>query len=550
MRPGLLAVVLVTISGPLFANERQLTADEWQADLDFAIERVLRVHPHPFGRTGAWELHAAARDLRREIPTLRREEIVVRLATLVARLQDGHTSLNPYLGDAEAQGFVTWFPVRFRQFTDGLFVTMASEEHRELIGARVLRLGQRSAEEALRRAGAMVPAENEHWVAVNAPLHLSSAEALLGLGVIDDLGRLPLTVRTRSGEERSITLASVVQPQSRGWFWRWLRGPGGTDLVHGFDTLPLHLASQVSGQPTYDFTYLPESKTLYFYLIGFWDAGPEDFFSFWERMWAFYDDNDVERVVFDLRVNGGGDGARVTRMVHSFIRRPELEAPGRVFVLTSGKTFSAAVMMVAAMGRHTQATVVGSPMGAGYNHHGDAGTVRLPASGLELHVSTLYHQLSRSDDDRRAISPHVPAPVASSDYFAGHDPALRAITSGAALRVTDQFRVHGADRALATLHEWQQRFGSLGWWFPFAERELNRTGYELLQAGRVADAQAAFQLNAETFPESSNVWDSLAESYLEAGDKASARKYYEKALEVDPGNGNAAAMLERLARDG
>ena len=68
-----------------------------------------------------------------------------------------------------------------------------------------------------------------------------------------------------------------------------------------------------------------------------------------------------------------------------------------------------------------------------------------------------------------------------------------------------------------------------------------------MRSGRVADAQAAFHLNAETFPESGNVWDSLAESYLEAGDSASARRYYEKSLAIDPGNGNAVAMLESLA---
>ena len=82
---------------------------------------------------------------------------------------------------------------------------------------------------------------------------------------------------------------------------------------------------------------------------------------------------------------------------------------------------------------------------------------------------------------------------------------------------------------------------------PFAERELNAAGYDLLRQGRSADAQAAFALNAETFPESGNVWDSLAESYLQAGDKATARRYYLKSLEVDPSNGNAAAQLEALS---
>lgn len=37
-----------------------------------------------------------------------------------------------------------------------------------------------------------------------------------------------------------------------------------------------------------------------------------------------------------------------------------------------------------------------------------------------------------------------------------------------------------------------------------------------------------FKLNAETFPQSENVWDSLAEAYMKAGDVKKAEENYEK----------------------
>ena len=51
--------------------------------------------------------------------------------------------------------------------------------------------------------------------------------------------------------------------------------------------------------------------------------------------------------------------------------------------------------------------------------------------------------------------------------------------------------------------------------------------------------------NAEEFPLSGNVWDSLAEAYLTSGNKVLAEIYYRKALELDPQNANA---LEKLAK--
>ena len=78
------------------------------------------------------------------------------------------------------------------------------------------------------------------------------------------------------------------------------------------------------------------------------------------------------------------------------------------------------------------------------------------------------------------------------------------------------------------------------------EAGINRLGYDELQAGRVAPSVAVFQFNAETFPESSNVWDSLGEALMEQGEYERAIQHYQKSLELDPGNSNATEMIRRM----
>ena len=82
--------------------------------------------------------------------------------------------------------------------------------------------------------------------------------------------------------------------------------------------------------------------------------------------------------------------------------------------------------------------------------------------------------------------------------------------------------------------------------FDFGENSLNLFGYDLLQDGETADAIKIFQTNADLFPESANVWDSLAEAYLKSGDKKLAKQYYEKAVALDPRNRHAREMLKQL----
>ena len=82
--------------------------------------------------------------------------------------------------------------------------------------------------------------------------------------------------------------------------------------------------------------------------------------------------------------------------------------------------------------------------------------------------------------------------------------------------------------------------------YNFKEAQLNNMGYQLLQGGRVKDAIEIFKLNVVQFPESSNVYDSLAEGYMTDGNNKLAVKFYKKSLKLNPKNDNAKRMLEKL----
>jgi hypothetical protein len=82
--------------------------------------------------------------------------------------------------------------------------------------------------------------------------------------------------------------------------------------------------------------------------------------------------------------------------------------------------------------------------------------------------------------------------------------------------------------------------------YNFDENELNNLGYQLIRASKFKEAIRIFQLNIEAYPQSSNVYDSLAEGYMDAGDKALAVANYQKSLELNPKNHNAVVMLQKL----
>lgn len=80
------------------------------------------------------------------------------------------------------------------------------------------------------------------------------------------------------------------------------------------------------------------------------------------------------------------------------------------------------------------------------------------------------------------------------------------------------------------------------------EAYVNSLGYRVLPLDR-KKAIALFELNVRSYPQSANVYDSLAEAYLADERPQLAIKYYEKALQVDPNYPNAkaaAAVIKKL----
>jgi predicted alpha/beta superfamily hydrolase len=64
---------------------------------------------------------------------------------------------------------------------------------------------------------------------------------------------------------------------------------------------------------------------------------------------------------------------------------------------------------------------------------------------------------------------------------------------------------------------------------PVPENLINQMGYQSLQAGRSDEAIAIFKTNVERYPDSANVYDSLAEAYERGGQIELAAPLYEKA---------------------
>jgi proline iminopeptidase len=80
----------------------------------------------------------------------------------------------------------------------------------------------------------------------------------------------------------------------------------------------------------------------------------------------------------------------------------------------------------------------------------------------------------------------------------------------------------------------------------FTESEMNALGYFYFQNKNFETAINLFEMNVAEYPGSWNVYDSLGEAYLAAGNKDKARENYKKSVELNPDNDNGKKILKEI----
>ena len=524
------------------------------------LEEVLTLlrtrHPDAAARVGRRQLDIEADRLRRDLPRLDAAHAVVRMMQLVASLNDGHTQLQPTTDTA----FAVWYPIRFYQFPSGLYVTATDRAHAALLGGRVLRIGRLSADDALERARSVMGGDNE-WGRAENLFALSNGALLRGLDVVARADSLTIEVETAHGPEGATLPAVRTQDASfdgraRGEMFPPFRG-GSVDWVTAFGgrapldyrrhdpALPLHLR--------YRFYFfmepIPAANALYAQINFLQEDDTLRFADFTDSLMASLDRHAVRRLVIDLRYNSGGNGALVPRLARAFIQRAGGHPWGQLYILTGRKTFSAAILLVGALlDAVPDAVVAGEPAGAGLNHFGDPMSFDIPG-GLRLDVSTIWHQLARSDDVRPYIPVNLPASMDAADYFAGRDPVLALVLGAQDTRAIDAIvPSDGPAAGAAVLAARMRDYGAHEWWEPYREERINELGYAALRHGTVARAVATLALNATAFPVSWNAWDSYGEALAAAGRTDEAVAAYRRSLALNPGNQGARDFLRSHAR--
>jgi hypothetical protein len=439
-----LRVASVVLLSAVFLFAQGQDSRLWQDDLEYLVKRIEIMHPNPYAYFPREEFIKLKDALSERIPRLSEAEIVISLSELLARLEDGHTRMGfEYSDPSWLNRTFHLLPFILYSFDDGFYILAGMPEHKEWVGAKVLRIGNMPAEEAAGKFGALYSHDNRSGEKKNLWFTLGLAEMLKHIGAVEAVDRINLTLQTATNKGEEVSIATVPFTDMARHLGSWYPQAGSAlSTMNETSANPLPLWRK-HRQEAFWFEYVPEEKMMFLQInsLSFsWGNGPGSFGRQCEGFFKAFDQSAPEKLVIDIRANHGGNHVELP-LLKGILARPAIDRPDKLFLITGRVTYSAAVHFTTVFRKHTQATTIGEPTAGRPNHYGAIRRFKLPNHPqVTIGCSIDYYQDSEPFDFNTTHTPDIAASMTASDYRNNIDPALA--------RVRDYGRIIARVRAL------------------------------------------------------------------------------------------------------
>ncbi len=527
----LCSTVLLFLCTTVGISQETLSAEKWQEDLRFLQKTIHKEYPFLFKKVKADTFDAEVEKFYAAIPSMEDHEIKVGLTRMVSFFEYGHTQI-PF-GTLAKDAVL---PVNLYHFDDGIFIEGVQKGNEKALGAKLITVGETPVDKALKAIRPVVPAENDQYFKGYGLRFLTVPAVLHAQGVIPEYSNEISLTLEKDGKVFEHTFKSIpLSEVSKGYGFtipneKWVSARKQSET-------PLFIKHL--NEKFYFFEYLPDSKTVYVRQSSVFNDEEEILTDFYKRLFDFIDSNPVEKLVYDVRLNGGGNNYNNKPLIKGIMSRPEINQRGKFFYIIGRNTFSACQNLTNEIGNYTEAIIVGEPTSENENFYGDAKKVTLPNSQINAYLSYAWWQDKAQWDGKEWTIPHIAKEMTFKDYCTNQDVVLDAAMNYTETGFILNPMQHLTDLFTAGKFEEVKNAGfqvandPAYKYYDFKE-EFSTAGHRLLNYGNPEGGIFILQLVAEFYPESVGAMFNLAMAQEQLKQFDKAKESYKKVMDLDP----------------
>jgi hypothetical protein len=407
---GFVLVLVAIASGLVYAMMRHFYPQPPQAiynkpkdpleaqrqDADYLAKLVALDRSYsPSARVQAQQRLAALANANTVIP---HAAFLITMMEIAALADNGHTHVGSDNGADPME-----LPVRVAAFSDGIYVMHATAPYADLLGGKIVSIDGHPIDDVMARLE-QLRGGTPQWRKVYAQVYISWQDVLVGAGIAADMGHSTWTVTSPSGTTVTRTLTPYTPSEdepdifvNRIYSNQPLKDLGPDWIAYQPDRpLPITFSDF---NTTFRRVRLPHSCVMLIQFKSNDDVGDDHIKDFEAATKADMQTNKPCQLIFDNRFNDGGN---LTKTVFFARDLPDLIAPGgRIYLLTSGMTFSAGITTTALI-KHaggTRVTILGEPVGDRLAFFAEGGRGCLPNYPLCMYYEIGKHDYGHSCND-------------------------------------------------------------------------------------------------------------------------------------------------------
>lgn len=376
--------------------------DKWLADIEFIAKELPKNHINLFYKLEEEDFYNNIKRIKEKIPSLTDDELIVEVSKLIASVSDEHTQF--VLKDQMR------YPFRFYYFEDGIYLLSSVPEYSEYIGHKLKSINGKSVEEIISLFRPIFSYDNEARFKEMIARKIVISKFLKGLKVINS-ETAEFAFIDKNGDEKII---QVVATEFKNSALKNLNTEASQSMLYLKDT-----------DKNYWYEFIEDKRVLYFNYNSCFNMEEKPFIDFTKELFDFIDSHDINKLVVDLRNNGGGKSPILDPFFEELKKRENLDQSNKLFVIVGRETFSSAVINALTFKNKTNATIFGEPTGGKPNHFGDILFLNLSNSNIMISYSTKYITTSKEDMD--SFIPDIIVQPSADDYFNGIDSVMERI---------------------------------------------------------------------------------------------------------------------------
>lgn len=380
--------------------------------MDYLEKELPEKHCNFFAVHDRNEFSAGIDAIKAESANLTDFSVALKTQQLIAKFGDSHTMLYFMpLFDSKQM-----LPLGLLWMSDGLYILQTTSENKELLGCRLTAINNVPILTVIDSISTMFTVDNRAVLKAQTPFFIPSVQILEFFGFVKD---------------KQITLG--------------LKTPKNQDIIYNIKPAIINNENAVSFKPdslTFCFenrnaffidSYRSEDRIYYLLYNKCWskeiesEYGNKDraeampsFKTFEEKVFNVLKNESVDKIIFDMRYNGGGNSLQGTAFVEKLAAFLETNPHIKMYVVLGRNTFSSAILNAMDFKRLTNAVFVGEETSGKPNHFGEVRSLELPSSKLKVGYSTKYFK--RTDEDVNTLTPDILLEASFSDFSKGIDP--------------------------------------------------------------------------------------------------------------------------------